>query len=324
MFAWDGTMKFRALIPLLVALGSFAFAAFESPNKEARTAAVGSLVSLDPKLRRVFSDTGEFQAKKEPAFNDWLTLHQEDGQTFNQYISSRPNLPNGRRRKLYILPIGNFEKGIAPDLDLLREYTAAYYHPLEVGMLPVIGDKEVPATERINRISAKKQWKSTDILDWLKAKLPADGYAMIAVTMTDLYPEEAWNFVFGQASLRERTGVFSFARYHPSWDGGEADEGTRNLVLRRAAKILTHEMGHMFGIRHCVHYECNMNGANHLEEADSTPMELCPVCLRKLYHAVRFDPLERYGLLDRFHAKHGMEAESKWIKERVAAIEAAK
>ena len=31
--------------------------------------------------------------------------------------------------------------------------------------------------------------------------------------MTDLYPRDEWNYVFGLASIRERTGVFSFARY---------------------------------------------------------------------------------------------------------------
>jgi archaemetzincin len=33
--------------------------------------------------------------------------------------------------------------------------------------------------------------------------------------MEDLYPEPSWNFVFGQASLNERVGVYSFARYGP-------------------------------------------------------------------------------------------------------------
>jgi len=38
--------------------------------------------------------------------------------------------------------------------------------------------------------------------------------------MTDLYPRDSWNFVFGLASLRERIGVFSFARYEESFYTG--------------------------------------------------------------------------------------------------------
>ena len=38
----------------------------------------------------------------------------------------------------------------------------------------------------------------------------------------------------------------------------------------------------MFGISHCVHFHCRMNGSDSLEESDRSPMHLCPVCLRKL------------------------------------------
>jgi archaemetzincin len=56
----------------------------------------------------------------------------------------------------------------------------------------------------------------------------------------------------------------------------------------------------MFGIRHCVYYECVMNGSNHLQESDSRPLELCVVCLRKLQSNIKFDILERYKRLYQF------------------------
>jgi archaemetzincin len=307
---------------LTLAVGGMAFAVFVESTAQERAAAAGDLHRLDPPLRRAFTDTGEFQGKKSPGGMDWLASHEEPGQTFVQWVNSNPNLPGAGRTKLYILPIGAFNKDVAPDLETLREYTAAYYHPMPVAMLPVVANDAVPARERIQL--GRKQWRSTDILRWLPAKLPADAYAMIAVTMTDLYPDERWNFVFGQASTRHRIGVFSFARYHPAWDGGEVDEGTPKLVLKRAAKVLTHEMGHMFGIRHCIHYECNMNGANHLAEADAAPMHLCPVCLRKLHRAVRFDPAARYARLRGFYEEHGLGDEMKWVAQRIAAIRGAR
>ena len=305
---------------LSLAACGMAAAVFVTPSKDERTAAAGHVARLDPPLRRAFSDGGEFEPKRAPGGLDWLATHDEPGQSYERWLQSNPNLPGAGRTKLYVLPIGGFEQGIAPDLEKLKAYTAAYYHPMPVELLPVAADAEVPAKERMHL--GKKQWKSTDILRWLPGKLPADGYAMIAVTMTDLYPDEKWNFVFGQASTKQRVGVFSFARYHPAWTGDEADDGTELLVLRRAAKVLTHEMGHMFGIRHCIHYECNMNGANHLEEADATPMHLCPVCLRKLHRAARFDPAARYAKLREFYAANGMEPEEEWVARRIAAIQA--
>ena len=57
---------------------------------------------------------------------------------------------------------------------------------------------------------------------------------------------------------------------------------------------MVHEIGHMFGIKHCIHFSCVMNGSNHLEETKRRPMALCPVCLRKLHYNLNFDILERY------------------------------
>ena len=102
--------------------------------------------------------------------------------------------------------------------------------------------------------------------------------------MRDLYPDPAWNFVFGQASLRERVAVYSFARY--------ADRDPR-VVLRRSCKVLAHETSHMFGIEHCIYFRCVMNGSNHLAESDARPLRLCPVDLRKLQWSVGFDVVER-------------------------------
>lgn len=302
----------------------WAFAGFTPPTKEQQTAAIGSLQGLSASLQHAFTNNGEFEAKKSPAPMDWLGSHAEPGQTFTQYLAFRPNLPDATRRKLYILPIGEFTEGIAPDLAKLKEYTAAYYHPLPVEMLPVIADKDVPAACRLNPYTQKKQWKTRDILPWMKNKVPADAFAVLAVTMTDLYPDESWNFVFGEASYKERVGVFSFARYHPSWMNQPTEAATETLVLRRAAKVLTHEMGHMFGIAHCIYFECNMNGANHLAEADATPMHLCPVCLRKLHHAIRFDPVKRYELMQSFYEANRMTPERDWTKARIEAIRAAK
>jgi archaemetzincin len=251
---------------------------------------------------------------------DWLASHEEPGQTYQQYVESRPNLPFAERKKLYILPLGSFDPELAPALEDLQKFTAAYFHPLEVKMAPAAAGWETKVRSRVNRGTQKQQLNSLDVIKWMRSQLPGDAYAMLAVTMTDLYPEESWNFVFGQASIRNRVGVFSFARYHPGWTGREAVDSTKALVLSRSAKVLTHEMGHMFGIRHCVHFECNMNGANHLAEADATPMHLCPVCLRKLHHAARFDPVKRYGLLGDFYQKHGLNPESDWVSKRITAI----
>ena len=104
--------------------------------------------------------------------------------------------------------------------------------------------------------------------------------------MRDLHAGDDWNCVFGQATLRECVGVDNFARYDPGFYGEARGDDAQTLILRRNCKVLAHETGHMFGMVHCIYFRCLMNGASHLGEDDATPLHLCPVCLRKLHHAV--------------------------------------
>ncbi|GHC61477.1 archaemetzincin [Roseibacillus persicicus] len=291
---------------------------FVLPDKGAREAAVGSLAGMEPSFRRCFQAGEDFELKREPDLGDWLFHHEEPGQTVREYLDSQPNKvgANGRS-KLHILPLGEFPKETSPDLQELKKYMELYYAPMVVEILPIIPAEEVPAVTRENLSSGKLQWNSSHLLGALRGQVPRDSYGLIAVTMTDLYPEEGWNFVFGQASYKNRVGIFSFARYHPAFTGEEGEGDAARLVQQRASKVLTHEMGHMFGIKHCIYYQCNMNGVNSLPECDATPMHLCPVCLRKLQRAVGFDPLSRYQELEKFYRQHQLLPEADWVKGRV-------
>lgn len=309
----------KCLLVLVFILIGVAVAKFIVPGKTTREAAVGSISNLPTEMKRAYTNSGEFSAIPEPGAGDWLSQHPEKGQTYAQFVRYKPNMPSGVRRILYIQPIGEFDPKTAPSIEVLREYTEAYYYPMTVRVLPSIEAAGVKS--RMN--GGKKQLLTTDILDLLERKLPGAAYSVLGLTMTDLYAGEQWNFVFGQARTKGRVGVFSFARYHPSWHGEEVgDEAeVKKLVLRRAAKVLTHETGHMFGIRHCIHYSCNMNGANHLQEADATPIHLCPVCLRKMQHAVKFSPIARYKKLKLFYDKYGLKEESDWVTSRLEKLE---
>jgi hypothetical protein len=60
------------------------------------------------------------------------------------------------------------------------------------------------------------------------------------------------------------------------------DTESRVNYLPRAGKLVVHELAHVYGIDHCIHYHCVMNGTGHLVEEFSAPAHLCAVCLRKL------------------------------------------
>jgi archaemetzincin len=135
--------------------------------------------------------------------------------------------------------------------------------------------------------------------------------------MIDLYPDPGWNFVFGEALPSSEVGVFSFARYDPAFYGEDRGTGYEPLLLRRSLGVLAHEMAHLFGLAHCVYFQCLLNGSNHLAESDRRPLQLCPVCLRKLRQAVGFDVAARYRALSRFYREYGFVDEAAQAEARL-------
>ncbi|HMC23950.1 MAG TPA: archaemetzincin [Candidatus Udaeobacter sp.] len=294
--------------------------AFQQPSSEVRRAAVGDLAGLSPVLGRAYSaDAPEFEPIPNPGPHDWLAVHPESGQTFNEFKASGPNRPTKSRRVIYLQPLGDFTAGRSPSIGKLREFAAAFFS-VEVKALPAVSLNASKFTTRDNPNTGNLQILTSDILDFLKARMPADAFCTLAITMEDLYPEASWNFVFGQASLRERVGVYSFARYDPAFYGEARGKNYQTLLLRRSCKVLAHETGHMFGLAHCTFFNCLMNGSNHLAESDRRPLHLCPVCLRKLQWSIEFDVLERYRSLERVARTDGFIEEADWLNQRIKIL----
>jgi archaemetzincin len=149
----------------------------------------------------------------------------------------------------------------------------------------------------------------------LKPRLPKDAVAMIAFTAVDLWPGEGWNYVFGEASLKDRVGVWSMHRFG---DPDASDDAFR-LCLLRTLKTATHETGHMFSLPHCVLYQCNMCGSNSLPEADRQPLEMCPHCLAKLCYATGARPAKRFEQLIEFYKANHLKAEREFCEKSLAA-----
>jgi archaemetzincin len=293
---------------------------FQPPGPQARLEAIGPTNGLSAVLQRAFTPDDSFQPVPVPGPSDWLAAHPEPGQTFEQFQRSHPNRPDKQQRIIYLQPLGSFSPQQSPSLEKLREYAVAFFQT-EVKTLEPVSVSAGGFTSRTNSMTNRRQILTGDVLRWLKVKLPADAFCLVAITMEDLYPEPSWNFVFGQASLTERVGVYSFARYDPTFYGDVRGRGYQELLLRRSMKVLTHETGHIFGLGHCVYFHCVMNGSNHLQESDRRPLHLCPVCLRKFQSSVGFDVLKRYEELTSFDEQVGFADEAAWLLKRVNRIQ---
>lgn len=276
---------------------------------------VGSLTGLSNELKRAFDPADDFQPVPIPGPGDWLARHDEPGQPYDQYATSFPNRPDATRFKIYLQPLGHLPDKTRECLSLLLDYISIYFQIEAVVSAPVSLD-EITMRTRVNQYTGRRQLHAIDVLDQLRPRVPEDAFCVLALTEEDLYPEDAWNYAFGYAYFRERVGVYSFARYDPAFFGQPRPDDFHQLFLRRSLHILSHEILHMYSLKHCTYYHCVANGSNNLPESDAQPLHLCPVCLRKLYSNVNFSIVERYRALHDFYQKANMNKEANWIKDR--------
>jgi archaemetzincin len=249
-----------------------------------------------------------------PTPDEWLATYPESGQTFDEYIKEDPTLPTVERKILYIQPLGKFNPQQRKIINTTAEYMRLFFN-LPVKVLP---DKAFAPSMSKSSYRFHPQWKTKQILtgyilkDVLQPALPKDAAALIAFTEQDLYPGASMNFVFGQASLENRVGVWSLYRL----DNLTGDQN----FLKRMLKIAVHETGHIFSIRHCTKYICVMSGANHLGETDAHPIDACPECMAKICWMSDAQPKRRYLNLAEFCKKYGLKAEEESFRKKASAV----
>lgn len=251
------------------------------------------------------------EVKLPPGPNDWMMHHREPGQSFYEYVESQPVRPDDVRSKIYIMKLGAFGDEYTEIIDKTAEFIRVFFQ-LDVAFIESMNLNEIPKfARRIHPATGDRQILSTYVLEEvLIPRLPEDAVTLIAFTTSDLWPGEGWNFVFGQASIDDRVGVWSVYRN----GNPQKSEEDFKLCLLRTLKTGTHELGHMFGMHHCPYFESAMNGSNHRMESDRRPLYLCPVDLAKLMWNLDVDPQKRYHALAEITEEYGFQAESEFYR----------
>jgi archaemetzincin len=250
-----------------------------------------------------------FSLKCAPNSSDWLKAQKERGETFSRYRRKKSlNRLNKKRQTIYILPIGTFSN----KQKSILQHTASVLHlffSTPVKLLPIRRLTNTPGWAKRKRYHGHQLHTHYMLNKYLPKRIANNAIATIAFTSFDLWPGKGWNFVYGQADLSRRVGVWSLYRMGNP-------EGTKQEYLtafRRTLKIAVHEIGHIFSITHCVAFECLMNGAMHMQEVDRSPLAMCPICLRKLCWNTRCQPAKRYTKLAKALRKIGLRREATFF-----------
>lgn len=255
------------------------------------------------------------RSKYEPIIeieNGWLQLVSENSQSYSDYLKFEKRNRDGI---IYIAILDDLNI----DVDKLKYFVEIWFQKQVVilydirfidNILCYKNTKTVIKARHNDNIKSQQFLvkKINNELEKIKNDLD-NSLCLIALTSNDLYPDDNWNYVFGESYMN--IGIGTFSTYHFNIDNLlKADQSFKNVQIykdnffRMICHIAVHEIGHMFGIEHCVYYACNMNGCMSIFELVQQPTYLCPIDLRKLQYVMNLDVAKRHELLKKFYEEN--------------------
>jgi archaemetzincin len=168
-------------------------------------------------------------------------------------------------RFIYVVPLG----------DIMYEYLEGIAESIEEQFgLPVTITPNQGLPDYALDI-ARQQYNSNVILQKLIHDIAPDGLKILGVTNVDLF-NPIFAYVFGEAQFKGKGAVISSYRLIGNPEN-EAKPGCPPL-LNRLEKEAVHELGHTFGLRHCLDPDCVMNYSVGVECADRKFSYFCRAC----------------------------------------------
>lgn len=102
---------------------------------------------------------------------------------------------------------------------------------------------------------------------------------ILILTDFDLYVP-VLTFVFGEAQLNGKAAIVSSHRLYPEFYGLPQND---DLFLSRLIKEINHELGHTYGLKHCIDFECVMHSSSNVDEIDIKSEDFCETCRKKIF-----------------------------------------
>lgn len=182
-----------------------------------------------------------------------------------------------------------------------------------------------PALDSAQDIERDHAWPASHCEQYLQSCLTTtssggrrrNGVARTKIGVTDLDAE-------GSSELEEVSPMHAAVSAHsalPSLEDSPSASLLSGLWLGRVCRTVSHELGHCFGMDHCVYYACNMMGSGSIIEDARQPPYLCPVDSAKLLKATGANAKKRFEatleFCDDHEDIHLFAAYGAWVRTRL-------
>ncbi len=128
----------------------------------------------------------------------------------------------------------------------------------------------------------RRQYSSVTIMRELVSLRPPDSSRLLALTEKDLFIPML-SFIYGQAQLGGHVAMVSLARLRQEFYQMPTNH---RLTVSRAVKECFHELGHTFGLVHCLSAECPMALSTNIVQLDRKTADFCHACSIMLAEAI--------------------------------------
>ena len=120
----------------------------------------------------------------------------------------------------------------------------------------------------------RNQYDGNMLLREMENRFAADNQKTLGLFSVDLFIP-ILTYIFGQAFLNGRSGIASVFRLRNERYGLTPDE---ELFRGRVVKEVIHELGHTFGLIHCIDPSCVMRSSTYVEDIDQKSRHFCEKC----------------------------------------------
>jgi archaemetzincin len=173
-----------------------------------------------------------------------------------------------KAEKIKIISFGYFEK----------KYLGEILHEIEHEFsLPVVTrEGHLDLSEFFD--PSRKQYDANKLLKKIEKKFAPSHKKTIGIFNVDLFIP-ILTFIYGQAFLNGTCGIASAYRLTNERYGLKPDE---KVFVDRLRKEVIHELGHTFGLYHCINPVCVMRSSTYVEDIDQKNWSFCGKCKEEL------------------------------------------
>lgn len=171
-------------------------------------------------------------------------------------------------QSILLISQGHFEKKILEKI--AKDVTDEFLFPVN------IEESHIDLSEFYDPM--RRQYDGNELLKEIDSMYSSQFVKKIGLFRVDLFIP-ILTYIFGQAAFRGTTGIASLYRLRNEQYGMKKDDV---LLLNRFRKVVIHELGHTFGLIHCLIPTCVMRSSTYVEDIDQKSHNLCGQCRSKM------------------------------------------